>query len=196
MKLAASALVSSNSAIKICCRLYVTPGRRLHRRGSPESCLVLAYGYLTTEDASHLQEIASEILKEYPGLYTAMDFLGSAYGMLNEWGTWKEMLDSRLAKRPDDEELIRLKASWAEEGGDWPEARTAWQTLIDKGTAKPNDYNMYGWSSLFDNTVNDAAISQARQATMLTNNASFAEIHTLACLSRQKEKRRKRATFC
>ena len=92
------------------------------------------------------------------------------------------MLDTQLAKRPDDEELIRLKALWGEESGDWPEARSAWQMLIDKGTAKPNDYNMYGWSSLFDNTVNDAAISQARQATMLTNNASFAEIHTLACL--------------
>ena len=102
--------------------------------------------------------------------------------MLKEWDTWKTMLDGQLAKRPDDEELIRLKALWGEESGDWSEARSAWQMLIDKGTAKPNDYNMYGWSSLFDNTVNDTAINEARQATMLTNNASFAELHTLACL--------------
>ncbi len=183
MKLAASALVSSNPAIKDLLPFV----RDAWQKASTDEArlnlaLLLAYGYLTTEDASHLQEIASGILKEYPDSNTALNLLGSAYGMQKEWGTWKTMLDTQLAKRPDDEELIRLKALWGEESGDWPEARSAWQMLIDKGTAKPNDYNMYGWSSLFDNTVNDAAISQARQATMLTNNASFAEIHTLACL--------------
>ena len=53
---------------------------------------------------------------------------------------------------------------------------------MDKGTAKAGDYNDYGWSALFDNTVNDAAMKAARQAMMLTNNASFSEMHTLACL--------------
>ncbi len=183
MKLAASALVASNSAIED----LLPPVRDAWQKATADEArlnlaLLLAYSYRTAEDAPHLKEIASEILTKYPDSYTAMALLGSAYGMLNEWEAWKEMLDSRLTKRPDDEELLRLKASWAEERGDWAESRTAWQTLMDKGTAKPNDYNMYGWSTLFDNTVNDAAIKAARQAMMLTDNASFAETHTLACL--------------
>jgi len=183
MRLAASALVASDPAIK---DLLPLVGDAWQKATTDEArlnlALLLAYGYRTAEDAPHLKEIASGILKEYPDSYTAMDLLGSACGMLKEWDAWKEMLDSRLTKRPDDEELLRLKASWAEERGDWAESRSVRQMLMDKGTAKPNDYNMYGWSALFDNTVNDAAIKAARQATMMTNNASFSEIHTLACL--------------
>jgi tetratricopeptide (TPR) repeat protein len=183
IRLAASALVASDPAIK---DLLPLVGDAWQKATTDEArlnlALLLAYGYRTAEDAPHLKEIASGILKEYPDSYTAMDLLGSASGMLKEWDAWKEMLDSRLTKRPDDEELLRLKASWAEERGDWAESRSVRQMLMDKGTAKPNDYNMYGWSALFDNTVNDAAIKAARQATMMTNNASFSEIHTLACL--------------
>jgi len=183
MQLAAAALVASNPAIK---DLLPQVRDAWQKTATDEArlnfALLLAYGYRTAEDAPHLKEIADGILKQYPDSYTAMDLLGSAYGMLNKWDDWKEMLDSRLARRPDDEELLRLKASMDDEHGDWAADRSIRQMLIDKGTAKPGDYNMYGWSALFDNSVNDAAIKEARQATMLTNNASFAEIHTLACL--------------
>lgn len=144
--------------------------------------LVLAYGYRTVGDASHLKEVASEILKKYPDSYTAIDLSGSAYGMLGDWDDWKEMLDSRLTKHPEDEDLLRLKASYAEARGDWEAARSTRQILIDKGKAQPGDYNMYGWTALFDDRITEDAIKEARQAAMLTNNASFPELHTLACL--------------
>ena len=183
MQLAGASLIASDPAIK-----DMLPQIREAWQKAPTGearlnlAMLLAIGYRTAEDAPHLKEIAGEILHDYPDSYAAIGFLGSAYGMLDDWNDWQQMLDLRLAKRPDDEELLRLKASWAEAKGDWAADRAVRQILIDKGTAKADDYNLYGWSALFDNTVGDAAIKAARQATMLTNNAHFAELHTLACL--------------
>ena len=183
MQLAAAALVASDPAIKDLLP-QVREAREKASAGETRLnlALLLANGYLFAEDAPHLKEVAGEILKDYPDSYTAIELLGSAYGMLNDFADWQQMLDTRLARRPDDEDLLRAKAFWADSKGDWAADRAIRQTLIDKGTAKPDDYNMYGWSALFDNSVNDAAIKAARQATMLTNNASFAELHTLACV--------------
>ncbi len=54
--------------------------------------------------------------------------------------------------------------------------------LIDNGKADPNDYNMYGWITLFDGKQLAEGVKQAQQATMLTHDSSYAYLHTLACL--------------
>jgi tetratricopeptide (TPR) repeat protein len=53
---------------------------------------------------------------------------------------------------------------------------------MDKGKATSNDYNMYAWSALFDGKVDADVVKNAQQAVMLTNNSSFNELHTLACI--------------
>jgi len=83
------------------------------------------------------------------------------------------MLDARLSKHPNDEYLLRMKAGYYEAHGEWSAARTTLQVLFDKGKATDSDYNRSGWSTLFDNTVNDDAIKTARQGATLTNNSSF-----------------------
>jgi tetratricopeptide (TPR) repeat protein len=183
MEIAAAALIAGNPAVKdILPQLRVAREKAATEEARLGIALLLAYGYQTVEDAAHLNDAAAELLKKFPDSYTAIELAGSAFAMLNDWSDYKEMLNSRLAKRPDDEELLRLMASYNEAHGDWDAARSVRQALIDKGKAKPNDYNMYGWTALFDNKVNEDAIKQARQAALLTNNASFAELHTLACL--------------
>jgi hypothetical protein len=53
---------------------------------------------------------------------------------------------------------------------------------LDGGQATSSDYNFYSWSTLFDQSVHTDAIQAAQQANMLSNNSSFADLHTLACL--------------
>jgi thioredoxin-like negative regulator of GroEL len=56
------------------------------------------------------------------------------------------------------------------------------QKLFDNGKADSNDYNGYAWTALFDGKTDDVIVKAAQQANMLTHNASFGEMHTLACL--------------
>jgi tetratricopeptide (TPR) repeat protein len=53
---------------------------------------------------------------------------------------------------------------------------------MDAGKATSNDYNSYGWMGLFDDHLDAKTIEAAQQANQLTKNASFAELHTLACV--------------
>jgi hypothetical protein len=75
-----------------------------------------------------------------------------------------------------------MKVNYLEAHGEWAAARSTLQTLMDKGKATAGDYDRYGWSALFDNSVNDEAVKAARQGVTLTNNSSFDELHTLASL--------------
>jgi tetratricopeptide (TPR) repeat protein len=92
------------------------------------------------------------------------------------------MLDTRIARHPDDETLLRLKASLAEAQGDFVLARATEQLVIDKGKASAEDYNMYAWTALFDGKVDGEVVKAAQQASLLTHGASYNELHTLACI--------------
>jgi tetratricopeptide (TPR) repeat protein len=92
------------------------------------------------------------------------------------------MLDAALAKHPADETLLRMKARAFEAQGNFALARTTLQKLFDDGKATSSDYNSYAWSALFDGKIDADVIKNAQQATMLTHNASFSDIHTLACV--------------
>lgn len=183
MQWAATALVADNSAVK-----DLIPDLRSAWEKAPAGeaklnfALLLANAYHTAEDGAHLKEIVIEILKTYPDSYTALGLVGSADELLNAWNDWEQMLDAQLSKHPNDESLLRMKTRLYEDHGEWSAARAMRQILIDKGKATASDFNGYAWTALFDNTVNDDAIKAARQAATLTNNASFGELHTLACL--------------
>jgi tetratricopeptide (TPR) repeat protein len=183
MRWAAASLAVNTSAIR-----NLLPDVRAAWEKAPAGdtrlnlALLLAYGYRTAEDGAHLKEVAAEILKSFPDSYTAIGLAASADQLLKDWDDWKQMLESRLAKHPDDEELLRMKARCAEARGDWAGARATLQMLFDSGKATSADYNMYGWSALFDNSVNDDAIKASRQSNTLTHNNNFSEMHTLACL--------------
>ena len=70
----------------------------------------------------------------------------------------------------------------AEAEGDFPLARAAEQSVIDKGKATSEDYNRLAWTGLFDGKVDADVVKAGQQANMLSNNAEFDELHTLACL--------------
>ena len=183
MQLAAASLVASNDGIK-----DLLPGLRASwEKATSDDArlnlgLVLASGYLHVEDGEDLKTVSAEILKKYPDSYVAIAFAGSADGMLKDWKDSSELIESRLAKHPDDENLLRLKIQFAEEKSDFALARTTEQTLIDKGKGTAGDYNNVAWLALFDDKVDAGSVKSAQQATMLTKDSTFAELHTLACI--------------
>lgn len=182
MQLAAAALVVSNVRVK-----ELLPAIRAAREKASTDdarlnlALLLAEGYATTENGPELKTVAAEILKKYPDSYRALHLAGVADGMLKDWKDWSDMLEAQIAKHPDDETLLRLKADYAETKGDFALARAAEQAVIDKGKANFGDYNSIAWSALFDGKVDADTTKAAQQATMLEKN-SFAALHTLACI--------------
>jgi tetratricopeptide (TPR) repeat protein len=144
--------------------------------------LILANGYVQAEDGPALNAVSSELLAKYPDSYAALEFAGRADGLLKDWNAWKQMLESRIAKHPDDEVLLHLKEREAESEGDFAQARAIEQLVMDKGKATSNDYNLYAWTALFDNKVDADVVKAAQQANMLSKNSSYAELHTLACI--------------
>jgi tetratricopeptide (TPR) repeat protein len=183
MKWAATALVADNSAV-----IELLPDLRTAWEKAPNDearisfALLLATALHTAQDGTHLKEIATELLKKYPDSYTAIGFAGRADEFLKNWDDWKQILDAQISRHPSDEMLVRMKVNYLESHGEWVAARAALQTLFDKGKATAWDYDRYGWSALFDNTANDDAVKAARQSVTLTQNNSFDELHTLACL--------------
>ena len=134
------------------------------------------------EDGPGLREVSAEILTKYPESYVAIDRAGIAARLTKDWSSWNQILASHIAKHPDDEVLLRLKAQFAEDQGDFALTRATEQLVIDKGKGGAGDYNQYAWSGLFDGQVGPEVVKAAQQANMLSNSNSFAELHTLACI--------------
>ena len=144
--------------------------------------LLLGNAYAVAENGPELKTVAAEILKKYPDSYVALSLAGRADEALKDWTHWGNMLDATITRHPDDENLLHLKVEYAEAKGDYALSRATGQLVIDKGKGSANDYNSIAWSALFDGKVDADIIKAAQEATMLTKNSSFAELHTLACV--------------
>jgi tetratricopeptide (TPR) repeat protein/transglutaminase-like putative cysteine protease len=144
--------------------------------------LLLGAGYRTVQDGAALKAIGSELIAKYPDSYVTIEFEADADAMLKDWSNSNSILAAQLARHPDDENLLRLKARTAEAQGDFVQARATRQKLFDNGKATSNDYNGYAWTALFDNKIDADVVKAAQQANMLTHNSSFSELHTLACI--------------
>ncbi|HEY1255393.1 MAG TPA: hypothetical protein VGF01_11470, partial [Terracidiphilus sp.] len=182
IRLAAASLVASTPAIK---ELLPAVRAAWEKATDPQRTdlgLLLAWGYIETENGPALKTISSEILQKYPDSYEAIELAWRADALLKDWRSMYLLLDEHIAKHPDDEVLLRQKAYAAEAQGDFALARATVQSVIDKGKSNANDYNMYAWTALFDGKVDADVVKNAQQAAMLTNNSSFAELHTLACI--------------
>jgi len=144
--------------------------------------LLLASAYRNHEDAAGAAPYIAKLLELYPDSITAIRLAGSQYAASHDYKAWDAMLKSRLTARPDDHDLQLQAAFEAEAEADWARARSTLQQVMDEGKATANDYNSYAWLALFDGKIDTKAIEAAQQANSLTKNASYNELHTLACL--------------
>jgi tetratricopeptide (TPR) repeat protein len=182
IRIAAASLLVSTPAIK---ELLPAVHAAWEKAADPQRTdlgLLLAWGYVETENGPALKAVSFEILAKYPNSYEAITLAWRADALLKDWKSMNQLLDEHIAKHPDDEVLLRQKAYAAEEQGDFAAVRATEQLVIDKGKATANNYNNYAWTALFDGKVDADVVKNAQQAAMLTNNSSFAELHTLACI--------------
>ncbi len=187
IELAAASLIASSPGAATTLKTLIPKVRDAREKATSDQKrldlgLLLASILSTVEDGPALKTVSAEILAKYPDSYVAIDLAGTADGLLKDWSDWKQMLDVRLAKHPDDKFLLRYKVKLAEAEGDFALARATEQVLIDKGKASAGDYNNLAWTSLFDGKADVDSIKAAQQGNMLSKNSNFAEMHTLACV--------------
>lgn len=144
--------------------------------------LLLASAYLNHQDGATARTYTDRLLARYPDSITAITLAGRADRLLGDFAAWSTLLNTHLAKRPTDRSLLLQSAYEAEAESDFPRARKALQQIVDSGKATSFDYNNLAWLGLFDDHVDAKSIEAGQQATLLTNNSSFNELHTLACL--------------
>ena len=144
--------------------------------------LLLATASYQAEDGASVKASSAKLLEKYPDSYTAIALAGEGYALLLDFKSWDQLLDAQIAKHPDDEQLLRMKAEQGNEKGDFAQTRASVQKIIDAGKATAGDYNLYAWSSLFDRHFDADVNKAAQQASMLTQNDSFSILHTLACV--------------
>jgi len=183
MRLAAAALVSSTVAVKpLLPAIHEAFEKAANDKDRESLNLLLALAAWQAEDGPLLRKAAQTLLEANPDSYAAAALVGNADTLLKDFGHWNQMLDSRIAAHPDDEQYLRLKASEANEQSNFTLTRATVQKIIDLGKASANDYNLYAWSALFDHHLDEAVNKAAQQASMLTQNANPSVLHTLACV--------------
>jgi tetratricopeptide (TPR) repeat protein len=144
--------------------------------------LLLAEGYLHAEDSAHAKPAIDALLAGWPDSYTALGLAGEADRLTKNWAAWNARLDAHLAKHPTDRILLLEKSEAEQAQGDFAAARKTLKQVLSGGEANAEDYNNYAWNALFEHNVDEDAIQAGQQATTLTNNGRFADLHTLACL--------------
>ena len=144
--------------------------------------LLLADGWLHAEDSTHAKPAIDALLAGWPDSYTALALAGEEDRLTKNWAGWNARVDAHLAKHPGDRILLLQKAEAQQAQGDFAGARKTLKQELNGGEANAEDYNNYAWNALFEHNVDEDAIQAGQQATTLSNNARFADLHTLACL--------------
>jgi len=144
--------------------------------------LLVAEGWLYAQKPERARPAIEALLKAYPDSITVIGLAGEADRQLHDWTAWNALVNSRLAKHPDDHDLLLEKVQAEQAEGDFVGAAATMQTVLNGIQANAADYNNYAWNALFEKQVNDSALQAAQQATTLTNSQDFASLHTLACV--------------
>jgi len=92
------------------------------------------------------------------------------------------MLAPRLARKPDDRDLLTQQALAYELAKDWKSAKITEQKVLDSGKATAADYNGFAWLGLFHDDLGEDISKAAQESAQLSKNSNFPELHTLACI--------------
>ena len=180
MKLAALALHSFESGIREYMEFIKQARAEAKESEQARLDLLLAYAAGTVEDWALLQEVSTRLLAANPGSDHALSEVIRACLHTQDWKIGEKAIAARLARVPDDEMAARVASELADGKSDFAGARSLIRPLIDKNRANMWDFNQYAWNAILLGKVSDEDLSILQQA--ITDNSSFNEIHTLACL--------------
>lgn len=159
-----------------------TTGSRPEGWHAEDLDLLLARGYLGVEQPGMALKYLAALLQEEPDSNVALALAGSAYEVSGDVKSWKELLEPRLGRKPEDADLLRQEKRLLAAEHDYPGARKAIKPVFDSGKATASDYNNYAWLGLFDGSLGEDVTDAAQKATALSKSASFADLHTAACV--------------
>jgi tetratricopeptide (TPR) repeat protein len=125
---------------------------------------------------------AKRLLEQEPDSLVALWYAGHAYAQMGKPESWVELLAPYVTKKPEDRELLSQQVHAYETAHEFAAARKMEQAILDSGKATSADYNNYAWMGLFDDHMGEEELKDAQQSNMLSKNASFSDLHTLACV--------------
>lgn len=182
MRVAAISLLASSAGMKPLLDSLVPLREKASGSHQTDFDLLLALGYLGSEEPALALTYNDRLLKEEPDSNTALSTASAAYTMNRDFAAWKAMLAPRLAKKPTDLDLLRSQVRLNQSQHDFVQSRVTGKILFDSGKAEAADYNNYAWSGLFDHHLGADVTEAAQQANMKSNNTNFGALHTLASI--------------
>jgi tetratricopeptide (TPR) repeat protein len=144
--------------------------------------LLLAVTAMYAEQPALGMPAAQRLLDQEPDSVTALGLVGQGYALQHDAKAWLTMLAPRLARKPDDRDLLVQQALAYQLANNWNAAQATEQKVLDSGKATAADYNGYAWIGLFHDDLGDDITKAAQESTQLSKNSGFAELHTLACI--------------
>jgi len=118
----------------------------------------------------------------YPDSVVAFELCNTAWLNLNDLSSAESSAKSRLQKFPNDPNAIRALMAVASRRSDFKQIRSLAGQLISSGHADVGEYNSSAWSTLFDGTLNEEAITTAQHGTQLSQTPNAPLLHTLAAI--------------
>ncbi len=144
--------------------------------------ILLAVAAMYAEQPAIGMPAAQRLLDQEPDSVLALSLVGQGYALQHNPTAWLAMLAPRLARKPDDHDLLVQQTLAYQLANNWTSAQATEQKVLDSGKATAADYNGYAWIGLFHNDLGDDITKAAQESAQLSRNSSFAELHTLACI--------------
>ena len=145
--------------------------------------LVVISAYLAQARWKEMLPEAIRLFGAFPNSYKAAMLAGVAAGQTSDFTDVEKLINTGLARHPNDVMYQRLRAQIAELKGDVAATRKILKSIIDAGQGTEDDLNEYAWDDLLMPGAIDAdSIAAAQQGTLLTKSGSFPVLHTLGCL--------------
>ena len=143
--------------------------------------LAMMLGYDVLDDYEKALSVRTELAKQYPESESL--FLDQSFDLraLSRFDEADALAEKRLERMPGDLAAMRALAYVAQQRGEYEQAQTVWQKVIEGGPLNANDLNNTAWNSIFAGKTGVADAENALKATQLNKNDA-ASLHTLGCL--------------
>jgi tetratricopeptide (TPR) repeat protein len=142
----------------------------------------LAEAYASTKNWKQLERVSAGLFEKKPASTEAARFLVTALRRQSKFAEAEAVANRLAAKRPNSEEAVRLLSETAVDKNDLAAARRHVETLIERGDANSQDYNLLAWMSLFSDGPSEKALETAQKANDLSGGVSYGALHTQAVL--------------
>jgi len=182
MRKAALSLIANTDFVKPHLQELKSAAGRASGDAKASARVMLLAAYRALEQWSDLRDLGWKLLQEQPTSAYAFAAVADSSLKMKDPAIWEKAITLRLDTLPEDHLALSSRSRLLELNGKLAESRIVRKKLIDSGQAVAADMNEYGWSALFTDKVEDADIEIVQRASGMTQNMSYAIVHTLACL--------------